>query len=408
MDTSLNYKIKGVHSGRCLYLTTNDKGHSVCEDSSDQQFKFEKYGDGYRIKRRDSNHCYFSSPNWSFGVSTCDNSADQKWALNDVGGGAYHLKNLNSQLCIHSNSDGRVGHYTCGYDDNKFYIVPTEYNCCLANVERKDAVATTDHGIPCDARSRDPGGTTCTNIYADYCKVGDRTITDSKCKALEGSNITLFNQLMKDKCDLDQFYETTECINWCKNNSTHCHKLNTALSCQEFDIPKSECTSQKVTDVKTDCQKYGIRSEQGLTVYKCSPAGIKTLTDQCKEYNILDSCTPTSLQDAIDNALAVAKLETEKETAEQMQKNYDTTQKTITDILNLTEEPSEPIPTATETATATTLPVQNIFDNIQQSIKDFDIQQWIKNNSIMFMIIIVIMLLIICSSSSVSALLVLK
>jgi len=274
---------------------------------------------------------------------------------------------------------------------------PTE--CCLANTSGKDSVKTIGD-FTCDPKYRNPGGTDCVNVYADYCKVGNRMINDPKCKALESSSYTVFSNLMKDKCNLDDFYQTTECINWCNNNSTQCNKLNTFQSCKEFGISINDCTPQKVLDVKTECQKYGIRSEQGLAISQCSPASIKTLIDQCKEYNVLDSCSPGALQDGIDNATRAEQLDITVKTQEQIQTNYDTTQKTITDILNLTEEPP-----------ATTAPPdQNIFD-IQQSIKDFDInniQQWIKDNSTMFMIIIVIMLLIICSSSSVSALLVIK
>jgi hypothetical protein len=202
---------------------------------------------------------------------------------------------------------------------------------------------------------------------------------------------------MGAKCDLGEFYQTTECINWCKENSTKCNKLNTETSCKEFEIPTSECTSQKVLDLKTECQKYGIRSEQGLAVYKCSPAGVKALTDQCKEYGILDSCTPGALQDAIDNTIRAAQLEETVSSKEQSQKNYDTTQKTIADILNLTAEPipSEPIPTATTTLDLTSINLDTI-------------NTWIKDNSTMFMIIIAIVVLIICSSSSVSILLVSK
>jgi hypothetical protein len=200
---------------------------------------------------------------------------------------------------------------------------------------------------------------------------------------------------MGAKCDLDEFYQTTECINWCKENSTKCNKLNTFQSCKVFEIPTSECTPQKVLDVKAECEKYGIRSEQGLAVTKCSPASIKALTDQCKEYGILDSCSPGAIQDAIDNATRAAQLEMTAQSQEQIQKNYDTTQKTIADILNLTAEPipAEPIPTTTLDLTSINLDT---------------IKTWIKDNSTMFMIIVAIVVLIICSSSSVSALLLLK
>ena len=399
IDTSLIYKIRGRQSNKCLYSTDYQGQYDCSPDGDGQNFKLEDRGDGYyRIKGVQSNKCLYSNQH-GVGHWDCNDGDAQKFKLEKAGsdGREYKIYAKETQKCIFANSDGRYGHYSCNDgDDQRFYFVPMEYNCCFANVERKGANTTYDNGwFQCDPKHTDPGGTACTNIYSNYCKVGDRIITDSKCKALKNSNITLFNDLMGAKCDLDQFYQTTECINWCKENSTKCNKLNTETSCKEFEIPTSECTSQKVIDLKTECQKYGIRSEQGLAIYKCSPAGVKALINDCKENNILDTCTPGALQDAIDNATRAAQLEmtaqTAADSAAQIQKNYDTTQATIANILNLT---SEPTPTATPA-------VQNNFDLN-------NIQQWIKNNSTMFMIIVAIVVLIICSSSSVSALLLLK
>jgi hypothetical protein len=280
---------------------------------------------------------------------------------------------------------------------------PTE--CCFANVERKDAIKTIGN-LTCDPKYRDPGGTDCTNIYSDYCKVGDRMMTDAKCKALENSNITLYNTLMKDKCNLDQFYQSTACIDWCKNNSTQCTKLNTLQDCRKYGISVSDCTPQRVLEVETDCKKYGIRSEQGLTVSQCSVAGIKAVTDQCKEYNILDICTANTLQDAIDNAVQAATLDVAVKTQEQIQKNYDTTQQTISDILNLTEEPST---TFAPITIATPPPTSAPFS--MSTLGDFDINnigEWIKENYIITIIIVAIIFLIISSSSSLMLLVVVK
>ena len=400
IDTSLTYKIRGRQSTKCLY-STDYQGQYDCNTEEGQNFKLEDRGNGdYRIKGVQSNKCLYSNQH-GVGHYECNDGDDQKFKLEKAGSDPreYKIYAKETRKCIFANSDGRYGHYGChDGDDMRFYFVPMEYNCCFANVERKGANTTSLWNLQCDPKHTDPGGTACTNIYSNYCKVGDRAITDSNCKALKNSNITLFNELMGAKCDLNEFYQKTECINWCKENSTKCNKLNTETSCKEFDIPTSECTAGKVIDLKTECQKYGIRSEQGLAVYKCSPAGVKALTDECKEYKILDTCTPTALQDAIDNATRAAQLEMTAQSAAQIQKNYDTTQATIADILNLTSEP----PAATQAATQAATPaVQNNFDLN-------NIQQWIKNNSTMFMIIVAIVVLIICSSSSVSALLLLK
>lgn len=410
IDPSLTYKIKGVQSEKCIYSNRDGRfSHYDCTDNQpDQNFKFESFGDGYKIKGVDSNKCIHSSSDGRFNHYDCGSYGDQRFKLESVDGKyKYKIYGLDSQKCMFSNKDGRFSHEKCApYDDQQFHIVPAEYDCCLANVERKGA-NTTIHSnlLKCDPKHTDPGGTDCINIYANYCKVGDRMITDPKCKALESSSFTLFNDLMKEKCNLDEFYQTTSCIDWCKNNSTQCNKLNTLQSCKEFGISINDCTPQKVLDVKTDCQKYGIRSEQGLAVSQCSLASIKSLTDQCKEYGILDSCSPGAIQDAIDNATQTAQLEMTAQTQEQIQKNYDTTQKTIADILNLTEPIAEPTATTFNSSNQEFDRQQGTFDinNIPQWIK---IQQWIKDNSTTAIIIVVIIFLI-CSISS-SSLLVLS
>jgi hypothetical protein len=403
IDTSLTYKIRGRQSNKCLYSTDYQGQYDCSPDGDGQNFKLEDRGDGYyRIKGVQSNKCLYSNQH-GVGHWDCNDADSQKFKLEKAGsdGREYKIYAKETQKCIFANSDGRYGHYGCNDgDDMRFYFVPMEYNCCFANVERKGANTTYDNGwFKCDPKHTDPGGTACTNIYSNYCKVGGRIITDSKCKALANTNYTLFNELMGAKCDLDEFYKTTECFAWCKENSTKCNKLNTETSCKEFDIPTSECNVQKVLDLKTECQKYGLRSEQGLPIYKCSPAGVKAITDECKKYGISDTCTPTALQDAITNTIGAAQLEVSSDSLDQMRENADLTKQALEDMATPTTPATPATPATPGTpATPATPAVQNIFD-----LKN--IQQWIKDNSTMFMIIIAVMVLIICSSSSVSALL---
>jgi hypothetical protein len=257
--------------------------------------------------------------------------------------------------------------------------------CCLANMERKDGNKTVGN-FTCDPKYRDPNSTDCTNIYADYCKQGDRMMTDTKCQYLAQSNSTLYNSLMKEKCNTDQYYQHSTCINWCANNSTECSKLNTFQDCKKLGISIGECTPQKILDVKADCEKYGIRSQQGLAIYQCSPAGIDALLAECRTNNVMDTCSPTSIQDAIDNATRRAQLDMQAKTQEQIQQNYDTTQKTIADILNVTgETPKTEIPETTS---------QFDISNIKKLVTD----------NYVIAIIIAIILIVISSSSSASLL----
>ena len=100
----------------------------------------------------------------------------------------------------------------------------------------------------------------------------------------------------------------------------------------------------------------------------------------------MDTCSPTSIQDAIDNATRRAQLDMQAKTQEQIQQNYDTTQKTIADILNVTgETPKTEIPETTS---------QFDISNIKKLVTD----------NYVIAIIIAIILIVISSSSSASLL----
>lgn len=211
-------------------------------------------------------------------------------------------------------------------------------------------------------------------------------LTDPKCSFLQNSNSTLYSQLMKETCNKDEYYMNSKCLDWCGSNSTECSRLNVYKDCKKYEIPANECTPQKVVDIRAECTKYGITSEQGLAIYKCSPDGINALIDECKVNNVVNTCSPTSIQDAIDNATRASQLEIQAKTTQQIQENYDKTQQTIADILNLTDESAQP-----------TAPQAQQF-GIET------ITKFLKDNSTI-VITLVIILILLSSSSSVSLLL---
>jgi len=393
IDTSLIYKIRGRQSSKCLY-STDYQGQYDCNPEEGQNFKLEDRGNGdYRIRgKQPANKCLYSNQH-GVGHYECNDGDAQKFKLEKAGSDSreYKIYAKETQKCIFANSDGRYGHYSCNDgDDQRFYFVPVEFNCCFANIESPGAATTIEYGLQCDSKHTDPGGTACTNIYANYCKVENRVITDSKCnQALQKSNKTLFNELMGARCNLDQFYKTTECMAWCKEN-TACVKSNTETSCKEFEIPTSECSPQKILDVEIECRKYGIKSDV------CSLVEIKALTDKCKEYKILDTCTPDALDHAIDNATLASGLAASLSLAEDRRKEFERTQQTIRDLL--AAEPTATLAPAKPTATL--VPAKPTASNKLDTIKT-----WIENNFTTFMIIVSIVVLIICSSSSVLLLL---
>lgn len=297
--------------------------------------------------------------------------------------------------------------------------------CCLANFYGKDS-AKVVNGKTCAYNYRDPTSAECTNVFKDYCtSVGPsispnqaspeqvqqaknvvnnlfnmqstaisnmfstlqsltkketfentqpRLITDEKCKSLSKSNSTLYNNLMKDYCNKDETNAKSDtCIDWCKNNSTECTTLNLQTDCKKYDI--SDCSRQKVIDIQTKCKRYGIESEQGLRLYGCTPSGITKFEEECRLAEVdLSLCSPTKLQDAIQNKLAQAQLKAVEEQKQLSQQNYQETKNTILGLLE-SETPEEtPEEETSEKKTSTTS----------------------NNNTILYIIII---LLILCSLS---------
>lgn len=171
--------------------------------------------------------------------------------------------------------------------------------CCLANMESKGKTKIVGN-FTCDPLYVNPGSTECGNYYIDYCKQSDN-LFNSNCQALKNSNESLYNNLMGEKCNTTENYKSSTCLNWCTNNSTSCTMLNNSNRCAEFQITDPECTEEKVNDTINQCKKYKIiQSDVGnLGEYSCNLNAIKTLEDECKQYNIdLDSCSPAALEQA--------------------------------------------------------------------------------------------------------------
>jgi hypothetical protein len=204
--------------------------------------------------------------------------------------------------------------------------------CCLANHASRGSVKSVE-GRTCDPLNTDPSSQTCTNAFRTYCKEGNNIFEDIKCKNLSKTNQTLFNQLMKDTCNSsDELAESSGCIDWCQSNARECTRLTTLKDCIKYGITKSECTSEKVAEVRTACIKGGILSEQGLsTGWQCNPNALLKLDETCATYNISkDTCTPIQIAEAEANEL---QKELAAKALEESNKKYLATQKAISDIL---------------------------------------------------------------------------
>lgn len=215
--------------------------------------------------------------------------------------------------------------------------------CCLANMESKDKTKTIGD-YTCDPLYRNPGGTECGNYYRDYCKESNN-LFNPKCQALKNTNSSIYNQLMTAKCNTKEHYKSPLCMDWCTTNNESCTMLNTSNRCAQFQITDPDCTQQKINDTINTCKKYKIiQSDVGnLGEYGCNLNAIKTLEDECKQYNInLDSCSPVALEQA-KNRDELAK------SREQNAQQFSAAQQNINKVLGIDESPSTtPPPTSKE------------------------------------------------------------
>lgn len=215
--------------------------------------------------------------------------------------------------------------------------------CCLQNFKAAGSVKTVD-GYTCDFDYRQPNSAHCTEVYRNLCKNGDNLINDEKCKSLENTNSTLHKQLMKDYCNKDQNFTKDSCINWCKSNSTDCTKINSLNDCVKYGICSdtkncTNCTGERVNEIKNKCKERGMMSEQGYSIYPCSETAVEELEKNCKDAGVdLPYCSPISLQHALDQKNAEEQLRIQQEAMDQSQRNYEDTQNTIANVLGLEEE----------------------------------------------------------------------
>lgn len=255
--------------------------------------------------------------------------------------------------------------------------------CCLANTRSKNTSKTVD-GKTCDSKYRDVSSSECTAIMRDHCSSNDNIIKYDKCKDLVNSNGTLYNQLMTTYCNKNNTNaNSSDCINWCNSNRTSCTVLSTIQDCQRYEIPSEECTAQKISDVKTDCLKYGILSEQGMLLgnYTCSVSGINSLKSDCNLYKLAeDTCTATGVAAA---KVAEQSKKQSEEAISQSQQQFEYTKSALQQVIELPEnqlDQEEEIISPKRMKKQTTTPTQSV---------DYTNQ-----------IIIIIILLILCCSSS--------
>ena len=268
-------------------------------------------------------------------------------------------------------------------------------SCCVNNI-KNPGVHKIEGDYTCDPKYRNPTNAECKTRITTYCGDGDNIVTDDRCIALGNADATTFNTLMGEYCNSsDANAKKDKCINWCSSNSTACTRLNTIQGCEKYGITTG-CSASKISSTKTQCQKYGMLSEQGLPIgdYNCTTSGIESLKADCELYDLIEEedCTPTG----ISNAKTIKESTKQADAArKQSEKQFQFTKTALADVLNLPQN------TTPNTTLDTTLYTTDKVDD-EQTPSPQDSTKPKKPDSttiIIIAVVVLILFLLLCSSS---------
>jgi YHS domain-containing protein len=186
---------------------------------------------------------------------------------------------------------------------------------------------------------------------------------------------------------IDNAYSDNCVKNWCKSNSTECTLLNAKQDCIKYGFcmdsdPKlcsERCTGEEIAKLQAQCEKSGLKSEQGTTYYGCTKESLETFYKDCKDFGLTkDVCTSIELQNAKTNQFNADQLALAKTGQQTSQANYQQTRDTIMSVLT-----GEPVAGGTGESVAESGGVADLF-----------------SDPTVLMIAGVVGILLICSSSS--------
>lgn len=295
----------------------------------------------------------------------------------DLGSECWTCTNNWGEECFDAGAGGRGGRR--GKIKRKEFK-GDKLQCCLNNIQNPGAHKIQD-GYTCDPTYRNPSSAECRQNIINFCGADNNIINDTRCVALASSDTTTFNKLMGEHCNLSEANaKGSKCIDWCASNSTACTRLNTIQNCEKYEI-KTNCTPQKIIEIKTECQKLGMLSEQGLPIgdYPCTVSGIESLKKDCSEYNLTD-CTASG----ISNAKLSSQSSAQSEAAmEQSKQQFEFTKMALSQVIDLPENQTQ----------SPELLESSLIETTGKSTPD-------SNNIIIIIIIVLIIVILLCSCSS--------
>lgn len=312
------------------------------------------------------------------------------WDSN-LGSECWTCTNNWGEECFNAGAGGRGGRR--GKIKRKSYKGDI-LGCCLNNIKNPGAHKI-EGDYTCDPKYRSPTNAECRTKITSFCGDGDKIVTDERCIALANSDATTFNTLMGEYCNSsDTNAKGDKCINWCSSNSTSCTRLNTIQGCEKYGITTG-CSSAKITNVKTQCQKYGMLSEQGMSIgdYACTTSGIESLQADCELYDLIDGedCTATG----ISNAKVAKQSQKQADAArKQSETQFQFTKTALADVLNLPQN------TTSNTTLDTTLDTTDTVDDEETpSPQDSTKPKLPDSTTIIIAVVVLILFLLLCSSS---------
>ena len=83
----------------------------------------------FKLKNLESNQCIYSNSDGRFDVWNCGDYQDQWWYLevtHNSNDDYYRIRNKESGKCVYSNSDGRFYVFNCNTYDDQYWIFETK------------------------------------------------------------------------------------------------------------------------------------------------------------------------------------------------------------------------------------------------------------------------------------------
>jgi hypothetical protein len=158
-------------------------------------------------------------------------------------------------------------------------------SCCLADG------AKTIGNLTCDKKFRSLAGEGCKDVGYKYCVVGDRLLTDARCKKFAAAQPSLVKGRIEEIMNDPQYIKNSWAQDWCAKNPGMCDKSMAAFCNADPTSSRCLCLNSKVRTVAgmdlnpkcvdSACMRSGAYTTQNMKG-SCQITAV-----ECKQYNTL-------------------------------------------------------------------------------------------------------------------------